>query len=161
MIVEVTCYQEGAFPFRYLGVPSTSNTLNKLECRKLPEKMTKKIKMWATKTTSYSGRVTLINIMLMGIYSFWAAVFMIPSGVIKEVEKICRNFLWGAHESCKKIPYVAWDNICKPKKYGGLGLRNLDAWNKASLAKLVWAVAMKKDSLWMKWVHERYIKDGT
>jgi len=49
MIVEVVGYQEGACPFRYLGVPITSNTLNKLECRQLLEKMTKKVKVWATK----------------------------------------------------------------------------------------------------------------
>ena len=28
----------------------------------------------------------------------------------------------------------------------------------ACIAKLVWAIAQKKDTLWVKWVHERYLK---
>ncbi|KAJ8429362.1 LOW QUALITY PROTEIN: hypothetical protein Cgig2_033194 [Carnegiea gigantea] len=39
-----------------------------------------------------------------------------------------------------------------------LGRQNLDAWNKASVAKLVWCVALKKDKLWVRWVHEKYLK---
>jgi len=31
-------------------------------------------------------------------------------------------------------------------------------WNKATIAKLVWAVIRKKDILWVKWVHGRYSK---
>jgi len=34
----------------------------------------------------------------------------------------------------------------------------LDKWNVACIAKLVWAIAKKKDSLWVQWVHGRYIK---
>ena len=30
-------------------------------------------------------------------------------------------------------------------------MRNLSAWNKATTAKLVWAVTTKKDVLWVKW----------
>ena len=33
-----------------------------------------------------------------------------------------------------------------------------DRSNQASIAKLVWAVATKKDNLWVKWVHEKYLK---
>lgn len=40
----------------------------------------------------------------------------------------------------------------------GLGLKDLFAWNKATIAKLVWAIAKKKDVLWVKWVHARYLK---
>ena len=34
----------------------------------------------------------------------------------------------------------------------------LDIVNQASIAKLVWAVATKKDNLWVKWVHGKYLK---
>jgi len=42
---------------------------------------------------------------------------------------------------------VTWRDACKPKKYGGLGLKDMEAWNKANITKLVWAVAQKKDIL--------------
>ncbi|KAJ8419404.1 hypothetical protein Cgig2_007179 [Carnegiea gigantea] len=45
--------------------------------------------------------------------------------------------------------------VCLPKANGGVGLKNLEAWNKAWITKLVWEVAKKKDNLWIKWVYEK------
>jgi len=56
---------------------------------------------------------------------------------------------------------VAWHSSCLEKKYGGLGLKDLAAWNAAIKAKLDWAVAKKKDLLWVKWVHGRYLRSKT
>ncbi|KAJ8419375.1 hypothetical protein Cgig2_022175 [Carnegiea gigantea] len=39
-----------------------------------------------------------------------------------------------------------------------LGIKDYTAWNKATVAKLVWTIATKQDSLWVKWVHVRYIR---
>ncbi|KAJ8422893.1 LOW QUALITY PROTEIN: hypothetical protein Cgig2_025984 [Carnegiea gigantea] len=47
--------------------------------------------------------------------------------------------------SKRRPTLVAWQDVCIPKKNGGLGLKNLKIWNKACIAKLVWAVARKKD----------------
>jgi len=58
----------------------------------------------------------------------------------------------------QKSPYISWTKTCTPKKYRGISLKNLGAWNKAYTVKIVWVVALKKDSLWVNWVHGRYIK---
>ena len=44
-----------------------------------------------------------------------------------------------------------------PKPNEGVGLKNLEAWNKAWIAKLVWEIAKKKDNLWIRWVHGKYL----
>ena len=147
-------------PFRYLGVPVTANRISALDCRLLVEKTTRKIATWATRNASYAGRVALINSVLMGIYTFWATIFMLPKSVIKEVNSKCRNFLRGADQTFKKIPYISWEESCKPKSYGGLGPLNIEAWNSASIAKLVWAVSHKEDMLWVKWIHGRYLRNS-
>ena len=69
------------------------------------ETITKKIKTWATKTTSYVRRVVLINSVLKGVYNFWATIFILPYRVIKELESISRNYLWGA------VGYISWEDI--------------------------------------------------
>ena len=110
--MEITGFQEGAFPFRYLGVPVIANKLSKLECTQFMEKITKSIKVWATKSISYMGIVTLINSVLMGVFNFWATIFILPQGVIRGIERLCRNYLWGADDAYRKIPFVAWEKVC-------------------------------------------------
>ncbi|KAM6551894.1 hypothetical protein CsatB_001702 [Cannabis sativa] len=53
---------------------------------------------------------------------------------------------------------VAWETLCKSKKEGGLGLLDIKEWNLAAIMKRVWAVANKKDNLWIKWIHCVYVK---
>lgn len=83
---------------------------------------------------------------------------MLPLEVINQVTKICRNFFWGGNEHYKRPPYVALDMVCTLKKQEGLGVKNLSQWSMACAAKLVWAIAMKEDSLWVKWFHGRYLR---
>jgi len=66
-----------------------------------------------------------------------ATIFILPKGVIKDLKRLCRNYSWGEDEVYKKVPYVSWEETCKPKKNGGLGIRNMKGWKKASIAKLV------------------------
>ncbi|XP_075477364.1 uncharacterized protein LOC142518465 [Primulina tabacum] len=39
---------------------------------------------------------------------------------------------------------------------GGLGLKNLKMWNRALLAKTLWKIHSKQDSLWIRWVNHVY-----
>jgi len=55
-------------------------------------------------------------------------------------------------------PHISWSQSRLPKNKGGLGLIDFAAWNMATIAKLVWAIAEKKDALWVCWVHGRYIR---
>ncbi|KAJ8424224.1 hypothetical protein Cgig2_029712 [Carnegiea gigantea] len=86
----------------------------------------------------------LINAILMGIYSLWVSIFV--------------NYVWCADYEYKKSPYIARDSTCAPNEYGGLGLKNLECRNDACMVKLVWAVAIKKDIMWVNWVHGHYLK---
>ncbi|XP_062103617.1 uncharacterized protein LOC133814705 [Humulus lupulus] len=54
---------------------------------------------------------------------------------------------------------IAWEQICKPKRAGGLGFKDFSVWNIATIGKYIWAIAEKKDNLWVKWVHDVYIRD--
>ena len=60
-----------------------------------------------------------------------------------------------------KRPLVAWKEVTLPKMEGGLGIRNSKAWNKAMLTKTLWDIHVKTESLWVKWVHQRYMNRGS
>ena len=156
--LDITGFKEGHLPFRYLGLPITSSRMSKAECSTLVTKITARIRIWASRHMSYAGRLVLVNSVLFGMFSFWAQVFILPHAVLSKVSQLCRNFLWGGDAEYKKTPLIAWDTACTPRKLGGLGIKNLNLWNNACIAKLVWAVAKKKDLLWIQWVHGRYIR---
>jgi hypothetical protein len=41
-----------------------------------------------------------------------------------------RLTLWGGGLEEKQLYWVKWDQICLPKEQGGLGVKNLDTFNK-------------------------------
>lgn len=77
-----------------------------------------------------------------------------PGRSYQKIYTVCRNFFWNS-----KHPVISWKTVCMPKECGGLGPRNLHAWNKALLCKILWNIHGKKDSLWIKWVHHYYFTD--
>ena len=100
----------------------------------------------------------LINNVIFGMFNYWASIFLLPQSVLEKITSICRNYLWGETEDHTRIPHISWTNTCKARKHGGTGIKGYTAWNKATIVKLVWAIATKKDSLWVKWVHGRYLR---
>ena len=58
------------------------------------------------------------------------------------------------------FPLVAWDNVCRPKSEGGLGIRKNKDVNKASIAKLRWIILTNIDSFWERIVRDKYVKNN-
>lgn len=39
------------------------------------------------------------------------------------------------------------------KELRSLNIRDMVIWNRAALIKLLWAIELKKDQLWVRWIH--------
>ncbi|KAL2929883.1 LINE-1 retrotransposable element ORF2 protein, partial [Bienertia sinuspersici] len=159
-IIGESGYKRGSLPFKYLGVPICSRRIGVSQCEKLVETMTARIKTWSSRHLSFAGRSQLINSVLLSIHQYWAQVFVLPTKVLKDIEKVCRAYLWNGEWYSEAPGYVAWKNVCTRKKAGGLGFRNIHAWNTAIMTKHVWALARKQDNLWVRWIHAVYLKDN-
>lgn len=88
---------------------------------------------------------------------FWTMHFVLPKAVGKHIEQLFRNFLWSGSTTYNHYNKVAWEVICSPKSEGGLGLRNVVDWNHAAMAKHLWAICSKQDSLWVKWSYKNAV----
>lgn len=59
-------------------------------------------------------------------------------------------------EDKKKVHLVKWDNVCKPKALGGLGLRKCKFNNQALVSKLGCRLINEDKPLWVKILKNKY-----
>ncbi|KAL0295420.1 UNVERIFIED_CONTAM: putative ribonuclease H protein [Sesamum radiatum] len=145
-------FQEGHLPLRYLGLPLLASRLSISDCKPLLLKIDSRIKGWESIQLSFAGRIQLIKSVLMSLNVYWAMAFILPKGVIREVEKKMRTFLWKGN-SAVGYPKVAWNVVCKPIEEGGQGIRDILALNKALMSRHLWNVIQNnQSSIWVKWI---------
>ena len=147
-------------PVKYLGMPLTSWRYSVTDCEYLVDKMTARIRVWYARNLSYTAWLQLVNSVLMSITNYWFQAVILPKKVIRQVNAICRSFLWHGSSEAKSPGNTNWEKVCKPKKEGGLGIRNLETWNLDVIGKITWHISVFHESLWVKWVHEVYTKGG-
>jgi hypothetical protein len=81
---------------------------------------------------------------------------LMPTKVWKEVVKIQRKFFWSGLSNRAKITWVKWDDMCKPKVDGGLGVRDLRLTNISLLAKWRWKLLQPEVEFWKDIVMAKY-----
>lgn len=69
-----------------------------------------------------------------------------PKECIHAIDKMCNAFLWKGTLEGRYVARVAWDTVTLPKKQGGLGLRNLEQWNRTCTIKLLWLLVVQTDT---------------
>ncbi|XP_076947972.1 uncharacterized protein LOC143620074 [Bidens hawaiensis] len=77
---------------------------------------------WKARSLSMGGRFTLLKSVLESIPTYYFSLYKAPTKVIDELESKRRNFLWGSTDNRRKIHWVAWEWVTRPKKDGGQGL---------------------------------------
>ncbi|GKA40599.1 RNA-directed DNA polymerase, eukaryota, reverse transcriptase zinc-binding domain protein [Tanacetum coccineum] len=124
-LLQVLPFKCGKLPVRYLGVPLLAKKLGVSDCKVLCNKVEERINNWRNKTLSYAGRIQLISYVLSSMQQYWASVYLLPTTVIHDLEKLFKRFLWNAGDSAKGKARVSWKVVCKPKEQGGLGIKSL------------------------------------
>ncbi|XP_048637534.1 uncharacterized protein LOC106355467 [Brassica napus] len=98
-------FATGSLPVRYLGLPLLTKRMTVLDYLPLIEKIRKRVSSW-------TGRL--------------------PSGCIKEIERLCSSFLWSGPELNGRKTKVVWRDVCRTKQESGLGVRPLKEENTQS-----------------------------
>ncbi|XP_062100714.1 uncharacterized protein LOC133806637 [Humulus lupulus] len=145
--------KEGEFPMTYLGLPLRPTKWKAMDCDIILKKVRQRLCVWASRNLSYAGRVQLIQSVLLGIRNYWMSIFLLPQSVLKEIDHLCRLFLWGGKGNRSKFHLTSWELVCCPKSHGGLGFKEGPLWNRLLLSKFIWAISSKQDLLWVKWVN--------
>uniref|UniRef100_A0A251TXQ6 Putative RNA-directed DNA polymerase, eukaryota, Reverse transcriptase zinc-binding domain protein n=1 Tax=Helianthus annuus TaxID=4232 RepID=A0A251TXQ6_HELAN len=140
----------GVFPFKHLGLQVGANMNLVKNWRPVFDVFKKRLSAWKAKTLSFGGRITLIKSVLSSLPTYFFSLFKAPVQVINHLERLRRDFLWGASPEQKKIIWVAWNNVLVPKDYGGVGIGSLWEANVSMLAKWWWRFKAEPNGLWRK-----------
>ncbi|KAF6141228.1 hypothetical protein GIB67_024312 [Kingdonia uniflora] len=111
---------------------------------------------WAGSLLSLQGRVVLVQSVLSSILIYSMGIYKWSASLIKEGERILRNFFWSGEPDSRKACVVAWDKVRKPFKEGGINLRRLKAINQSLMMKLSWNFLNPMDG-WSEFMRAKFI----
>ncbi|XP_071714443.1 uncharacterized protein [Rutidosis leptorrhynchoides] len=123
----ITLIPKGSFPFTYLGLPIGAN----LKC----------YKNWMPVFDKFKNRL---------------ADWKCPSGCLKNLEGIRRDFFGGGSNEQRKMAWVNWNQILLPYDAGGLNISSMKNKNLALLTKWWWKFLTNKEALWVKVIKSIY-----
>jgi hypothetical protein len=84
-------------------------------------------------------------------------MYLIPETVLQRIDKGRRRFFWQGNDLKRKYHLVKWGKICRPKKRGGLGIKDLRNLNLSLLCKWWW-ILETQERLWQDLVRLKYVK---
>jgi len=111
---------------------------------------------WQASLLNTMGRVVLVNSVLDGQLTYLMCTLPLPPGVVKQVDKRRRKFMWsGSQNASASRCLVAWQQVCTTTDLGGLGTKDLATQNICLLLKLIHRLHSVEASAWAKWVKQR------
>ena len=124
------------------------------------EKMEKKLSVWKGRNISYGGRLILITSSLSNIPLYMISLFELPKGPRKKMNFFMKRMLWQEEEGVKKYHLVKWEDVCRPKEMGGLGILDLDIMNICLLCKWIWKLE-NGSGMWQDLARKKYLSRCT
>ncbi|XP_031116700.1 uncharacterized protein LOC116020363 [Ipomoea triloba] len=119
---------------KYLGLPSFVGRNKKAVLSYIEDKIRHRIGSWNKRLLSRAGKEVLLKSVAQAMPTFSMSVFLLPESVCLSIERVMNRYWWGSGGD-RGIHWKAWDRLCVPKKYGGLGFKELRAFNLAMLGK--------------------------
>lgn len=98
----------------------------------------------------------IVNAVLNTIPIFYLSYLKMPSIVWNEVVKIQRKFLLSGLSYRRRISWMKWDEVCKPKREGGLRVCDLRLTNISLLAKRRWKLLEPEREFWKDIIVSKY-----
>ncbi|XP_010431111.1 PREDICTED: uncharacterized protein LOC104715400 [Camelina sativa] len=122
----------------YLGIPENLQGSRTNVFSYVNDRLDERVNGWSAKTLSKGGKE-----------------IMIKHSTTKLTGAISK-FWWKSNDKARGMHWVAWDKMCEDKCDGGLGLRALEEFNDAMLAKQYWRLIHYPNSLMARVMRGRY-----
>ena len=84
-----------------------------------------KLQGWKGKILSRAGKEILIKAVTQSIPTNIMGVFQLPVKLCDELQSMCPRYWWGQIGNERKIHWLSWDRLSRPKPEGGMGFKDL------------------------------------
>jgi hypothetical protein len=111
----------GSFPFNYLGLLISLDTLCAKEFAPVVAKVGNRVMPWRGRYNTNVGKVALINACLSSLPMFIMGFYLLSAGIHGGFDKHRGAFYWNASDKKRKYRMIKWKIICRPKNLGGWG----------------------------------------
>ena len=106
---------------------------------------------------STGDKLTLIKSVFTSMPTFFMCTMMIPKTVIKQINSYLMNCFWRKYATQDRgAALISWEQVCKPKSHGGLGVLDLHTHNKTLLMKSLYKFFNRADIPWVNIIWESY-----
>ena len=141
---------------KYLGLPMVGGKSKVGTFREIQEWVTKKVMGWKEKHISKAGREVVIKTVAQAIPTYSMSMFKLPKKICDDINSVLAKYWWGQTQNEKKIHWINWGKLCKPKDKRGMGFRDIHAFNLAILAKQAWRLIQGGHSPFVRVYKARY-----
>ena len=86
-------------------------------------------------------------------------LFLLAPGTHEGFDHHRARFFWEGQGNKRKYHMVNWQDICKPKDLGGLGVINTKLMKTALMLKWIWKLFTEQDDrpLWLRLTRAKYV----
>ena len=146
---------------KYLGLPELFTRKKRDLFSSIVERIKIKAASWSSRRLSPAGKLTMLKSVLTATPTYSMLCFLLPVGLCNSIQSALTRFWWDADPSTRKICWVSWDTLSTSKDSGGLGFRDIQAFNIAMLGKVAWRLVTKPDCLLARTLLGKYCYKGS
>src|ERR1044072_6381284 len=144
---------------KYLGFPILQGRPKACDFEYVVDRVSRKLASWKGKLLNKAGKITLVKAVLNAIPVYPMQLSWFPQSVCDRLDGLARNFIWSRGET-RGMHMVSWRKISRPKRFGGLGVRQARLTNTAMLGNLVWDLVNNSNKLWVRFFRGAYGPHG-
>ncbi|XP_027076996.2 uncharacterized protein [Coffea arabica] len=141
---------------RYLGLPMVVTRSKNQLFGYIKDNIQHRLQRWKNKLLSAAGKEVMLKAVALALPTYTMSCFKLPKRLRKDINSIMANYWWGEANGRNKMHWSSWSNIALDRKFGGLGFKDLEAFNIALLGKQVWRLLTQPNLLVSKVLKARY-----
>lgn len=144
---------------KYLGFPELFGRRKKDLFASIVDRIQQRAASWSSKFLSTAGKMIMVKSVLSPMSSHTMSCFKLPQSICLNIQSTLTRFWWDSEPGKKKVSWISWDKMAKPKRKRGLGFKDVFSFNDALLAKIGWRILKNPTCLLARCLLGKYCKN--